>query len=227
MQFLDVRCGLLVTLALAFCHADIRADEPGKLPTNGAWDRFRGPNGTGTSDDKDVPLKFGDNDKVIWKVAVPGTGNSSPIVWGKHLFLQSASEDGKRRSLICLDTADGKIRWQRSIPAEPAKIRADSSLASSTPTTDGKAVYVSFWDGKEVVVAAYDFEGKALEQEPGCLQQPARRRGFTDSVSGQAHPRQRHGQGRFHHQGAECPAFDAGGARQANRQACVGNRPRG
>jgi outer membrane protein assembly factor BamB len=126
------------------------------------WDRFRGPNGTGTSDDKDVPLKFGADDKLLWKVEVPGVGNSSPIVWGKHLFLQSASEDGKQRSLLCFDTADGKLRWRKSIPAEPAKIRADSSLASSTPTTDGTAVYVSFWDGKEVLVAAFDFEGGKL-----------------------------------------------------------------
>jgi outer membrane protein assembly factor BamB len=162
VQFPDVRCGLLVSLALAVCQADILADEPVKSPTAVAWDRFRGPNGTGTSDDKDVPLKFGANDKMIWNVELPGTGNSSPIVWGKHLFLQSASEDGKRRSLLCFDTADGKLRWQKGITAEPAKIRADSSLASSTPTTDGKAVYVSFWDGKEVLVAAYDFEGEKL-----------------------------------------------------------------
>jgi outer membrane protein assembly factor BamB len=41
-------------------------------------------------------------------------------------------------------------------------IRPDSSLASSTPTTDGKAVYVTFWDGKDVIAAAYDFQGAKL-----------------------------------------------------------------
>src|SRR5207237_3056667 len=51
---------------------------------------------------------------------------------------------------------------QKSIPAQPAKIRADSSLASSTPTTDGKAVYVSFWDGKDILLSAYDFQGDML-----------------------------------------------------------------
>jgi len=126
------------------------------------WDRFRGPNGAGTADDKNIPLTFGSSENIVWKVALPGAGNSSPIVWGKHLFLQSASDDGKLRRLLCLDTSDGKIRWQRSIPAGPAKIRADSSLASSTPTTDGNAVYVSFWDGKDILVSAYDFQGDAL-----------------------------------------------------------------
>ncbi|MSQ96770.1 MAG: hypothetical protein EXR98_19750 [Gemmataceae bacterium] len=149
----------LVPLVLSFCAANVLAGETAKQAN---WERFRGPNGAGTSDDKAIPFKFGANENIIWKVALPGAGNSSPIVWGKHLFLQSTSNDGKLRSLLCLDTADGKIRWQKSIPAGTAKIRADSSLASSTPTTDGEAVYVSFWDGQDVLVSAYDFQGEKL-----------------------------------------------------------------
>jgi outer membrane protein assembly factor BamB len=126
------------------------------------WERFRGPNGTGTSSDKNVPLKFGPDENVLWKVALPGAGNSSPIVWEKHLFLHVAGKDGKSRSLVCLDIADGKVRWEKNIPGVTAKIRADSSLASSTPTTDGKAVYVSFWNGKDILIAAYDFQGDLL-----------------------------------------------------------------
>jgi outer membrane protein assembly factor BamB len=151
----------LLTLAL-LGPVESLAGERAKQPTSAFWERFRGPNGTGTTDDKDVPLTFGAHENVIWKVALPGAGNSSPVVWGKHLFLQTASNDGKQRSLLCLDTTDGAIRWQKSISAESAKIRADSSLASSTPTTDGKAVYVSFWDGKRILISAYDFQGAAL-----------------------------------------------------------------
>ena len=44
----------------------------------------------------------------------------------------------------------------------PVTIRADSSSASSTPTTDGEAVYVSFWDGRNVLVSAYNFQGGKL-----------------------------------------------------------------
>src|ERR1700677_676418 len=159
MRFVDVRWLLVTLLLLPFCSAHTRAGEPAKQST---WDRFRGPNGAGTTDDKNIPLTFGAKENIIWKVALPGAGNSSPIVWGKHLFVQSASSDGKQRSLLCLDTVDGAIRWQKSIAAESTRIRADSSLASSTPTTDGKAVYVSFWDGKDIRLAAYDFKGEAL-----------------------------------------------------------------
>jgi outer membrane protein assembly factor BamB len=126
------------------------------------WERFGGPNGTATADDPDVPLTFGPNENLVWKVALPGVGNASPVLWGQHLFLHAASNDGRQRTLLCLDTADGHIRWQRSIPGAPAKIRADSSLASSTPTTDGTAVYVAFWDGKGIRVVVYDFRGERL-----------------------------------------------------------------
>lgn len=156
MQFLRTRRWLHVALLFSLHPACILA---GETPN---WERFRGPNGAGTSDDKSIPLTFGPKENIVWKVALPGAGNSSPIVWGNRLFLHASSTDGKQRSLLCLDTADGAIRWEKTIPARFAKIRGDSSMASSTPTTDGKAVYVSFWNGKEIVLAAYDFRGDSL-----------------------------------------------------------------
>jgi outer membrane protein assembly factor BamB len=156
MDFPAMRHWLLMGVCLSLCPAALAGDAAKH------WERFRGPNGTGTTSDKNIPLTFSTTDNVLWKVEVPGAGNSSPVVWGTHLFLHAASKDGKERTLLCLDTADGKVRWQKSIPGQPAKIRADSSLASSTPTTDGQAVYVSFWNGKDVFISAYDFAGKEL-----------------------------------------------------------------
>ena len=44
----------------------------------------------------------------------------------------------------------------------------DNSFASGTPATDGTLIYVSFLDGKDAVVAAYDFTGKQIWlQRPG------------------------------------------------------------
>jgi outer membrane protein assembly factor BamB len=129
----------------------------------GNWERFRGPNGSGTVEDKDVPVTFGMNENLLWKVPINGTGNGSPVVWGKHVFLLAASPDGKERRLMCFDATNGKLRWQKSIPGSPVALsRKDTSHASSTPATDGEAVYVSFWDGKDIILAAYDFDGESL-----------------------------------------------------------------
>src|ERR1019366_381324 len=124
------------------------------------WERFRGPNGAGVSNDENIPIKFSDKD-VRWKIPV-GTGNASPIVWGNRLFLHASTADGTQRSLACYDTADGKELWKKTIKARKVSFRPDSSHASSTPTTDGQAVYVSYWNGKDIIVTAYSFKGDEL-----------------------------------------------------------------
>lgn len=83
MQLLAVRRWLLVTLVLHICQADILADETAEQPKIVVWDRFRGANGMGTTDDKDVPLTFGAKEKMIWKVALPGAGGM--CYWQKPL----------------------------------------------------------------------------------------------------------------------------------------------
>src|SRR3954447_9109760 len=75
------------------------------------WVRFRGPNGTGVAADTTIPVQFKEGDGILWKVAIPGAGNSSPVVSKGKLFLQSASKDGKQRTFLCLDAATGKTLW--------------------------------------------------------------------------------------------------------------------
>jgi outer membrane protein assembly factor BamB len=126
------------------------------------WPRFRGPNGTGVSTDKGVPLTFSDKDNVLWKVEIPGTGISSPVVSRGKLFVQTASQDGRSRSLLCLDAAKGKTLWTRTVTGSRARIHTLNSFASATPAADGERVCAAFWDGKEVTLHAFDFEGKPL-----------------------------------------------------------------
>lgn len=131
------------------------------------WSRFRGPNGTGIANDKDVPVEFGDKKNILWKTAIPGSGNSSPVIWGDHIFLQSSSADARERALYCLNASDGKILWSRTAPGAPyKKINARNTHASSTPATDGERVYTIFWDGEAQTAAAFDFKGTPLWQHP-------------------------------------------------------------
>jgi outer membrane protein assembly factor BamB len=126
------------------------------------WARFRGPNGSGTVADKDVPVKWTD-DNVLWKTELTGKGHSSPIVVKGKVFLLSATD--KERSLVCLDADKGKQLWSKKAPGKFVKIRHDSSFASSTPCSDGERVYCAFWDGSKVSLHAYDLDGKALWQQ--------------------------------------------------------------
>ena len=128
------------------------------------WERFRGPNGAGISSDKNIPVRFSTTENVRWKVKIDGTGHSSPIVWGDRLFLQIASPDASERSLLCIDAKAGKEIWKRSIKATRPNqsLRPDTSLASATAATDGEAVFIPFWDGKDIIMTAYNFQGDKL-----------------------------------------------------------------
>lgn len=129
------------------------------LSTASDWPRFRGPNGTGAVDGT---LPEMNAKALLWKVAIPGKGVSSPIVIGNKVFAQSATDDGSKRLLSCLDAASGKQLWTRELPGKSAKKHPKNSLASGTPASDGERVYCTAWDGESLSLHAYDLSGKEL-----------------------------------------------------------------
>ncbi|HEY1381110.1 MAG TPA: PQQ-binding-like beta-propeller repeat protein [Gemmataceae bacterium] len=136
------------------------------VATAADWSRFRGPNGTGVVTDTTIPVHFNkDGDGVLWKVALPGVGNSSPIVSKGKLFIQSASRDGAQRLLLCLDARSGATLWTQTVPGSKARTHPLNTLASSTPAADGERVYALFWDGTTTALMAYDYQGNRLWQQ--------------------------------------------------------------
>jgi outer membrane protein assembly factor BamB len=125
------------------------------------WPRFRGPGGAGISNQQGLPVKWSDDD-YAWKTKLPGHGHSSPCVWDDHLFLTSATDDGRTRLLIDVDTHSGDIRWTKATPSKTHEKHTLNSFASGTPATDGKRVYVLFASDEQMLVLAYDFAGKQL-----------------------------------------------------------------
>lgn len=119
------------------------------------WARFRGPNGTGIGEAKDITPE-----KPRWKTALPGEGHSSPVVWGNRLFLTSAERD--TRHLHCLDTRTGKLLWTKSLPFKGYHTHQFNNFASATCALDKDRVF-SVWPSDDVfTVAAHTHEGKEL-----------------------------------------------------------------
>tara|TARA_B100000745_G_scaffold31559_1_gene19869 strand:- start:31 stop:1299 length:1269 start_codon:yes stop_codon:yes gene_type:complete len=142
------------------------------------WPGWRGPSGDGVSAGKGIPTKWSSTENIAWKIAVPGEGHSSPIVWGDKVFLTSSLTEKNKRILLCIDRLSGQTVWQRDVVQSPPEtIHRLNSRASGTPATDGKQVYVTFMraEGDEVIapnvgserlitpgkiiVAAYDLDG--------------------------------------------------------------------
>ncbi|MGA2618737.1 MAG: PQQ-binding-like beta-propeller repeat protein [Thermoguttaceae bacterium] len=136
----------------------------------GNWPGWRGPTGSGYSDEKDLPLKWDGKtgEGVLWKVPLKDTtGHSSPIVWEDRVFLTTAAKQSREEEarkdipdhdIACYRAGDGKLLWKTRVAHGPHQ-EGYAIYAVPTPVTDGKAVYV--WFGSAVVVAV-DFDGKLL-----------------------------------------------------------------
>lgn len=118
------------------------------------WDRFRGPNGSGVNESQGLPVEFGIDKNMRWRVALP-PGHSSPILVGDRIFLTAF--DGDKLLTISLDRASGKILWKREAPHERKEaIDNRNSPASPSPASDGKNIYVFFGD---YGLISYGFDG--------------------------------------------------------------------
>ncbi|MDP7204158.1 MAG: PQQ-binding-like beta-propeller repeat protein, partial [Pirellulaceae bacterium] len=54
------------------------------------WPQFRGPTGDGHVAGKKLVTSWSESENIRWKVAVPGSGWSSPVIWGDKIFVVTA-----------------------------------------------------------------------------------------------------------------------------------------
>jgi outer membrane protein assembly factor BamB len=131
------------------------------------WPQFRGPDGQGHYDGKNVPLQWSATKNVAWKQPIPGKGWSSPIVLNGRVYLTTAAPIPGVKDLaltaLCLDAAKGKVLWASEVFQQNAgkapKIHGKNSHASPSPLTDGQRLYVHF--GHQGT-ACLDLAGKVL-----------------------------------------------------------------
>jgi outer membrane protein assembly factor BamB len=121
------------------------------------WPQWRGPKNDGHSTEKNLPAKWDENTNIAWKTPLPGTGSSTPCVWGEKMFLTTVGE--KQISLHCIGT-DGKPLWQEKLgQSEKAYRNDEGNDASASCSTDGKLVFTFVGNGQ---LTAHDFTGKKV-----------------------------------------------------------------
>ncbi|MEO8678782.1 MAG: PQQ-binding-like beta-propeller repeat protein [Vicinamibacterales bacterium] len=158
---------LWLGLALLFLGAPGASDPPDApavrmidVTGEGAryWPRWRGPSGQGLVADGRYTDTWSPKAPVKWKLPLPGRANSSPIVWGDHVFVTNAYDNGKRLSVIAVNRADGRKAWETFVPQSGVEwVHYKNGYASATPATDGERIYASF--GRHGLVAI-DMAGK-------------------------------------------------------------------
>ena len=122
------------------------------------WPGWRGPDGTGVSSEKNLPLTWTPTANVRWHTDLPERGNGSPVVWGDRVLVPQAV--GDRRTLMCFDRANGKLLWQSGVTyTEREQTQRDNPYCSATPVTDGERIVASFGSAG---LFCYDFEGREV-----------------------------------------------------------------
>ena len=155
------------------------------------WPQFRGPTGQGISTAERVPVEWNATTHIAWKVEIPGSGWSSPILSNGKLYLTTATgqPDGTDVTLhaLCLDAASGHTLWDSEVfLPERDIVRAmhrKNSPASSTPIVAGERLYIHFG---HMGTAALDLSGKVLWKQNELKYPPVHGAGGSPALVGDA-----------------------------------------
>ena len=128
------------------------------------WTRFRGPNGTGISSARDVPVTWTEKD-FRWRIPISGESHSQPVIWGEKLFLLTASKDGAERALLCLRKNDGSPLWKKTYPMPTDRPgNKNASFANGSPVVGAERVVASFVSSEHFWVRCFSHSGDEIWQ---------------------------------------------------------------
>lgn len=77
-------CGCFLGL-IAICQSTATAQGP-----TTDWPQWRGPGMSGTAKLSNPPTSWSESENIRWKIEVPGTGSSTPIVWKDRIYIATA-----------------------------------------------------------------------------------------------------------------------------------------
>ncbi len=134
------------------------------------WPQWRGPALDGSSPEGGLPLEWGPDANVAWKLALPAVGGATPIVWGDRVFVMVSYDPEQNDAIELWSVArrDGEVLWKRRVSGGNAASRKHD-MASPSPVTDGKHVWALTGTG---VLKCFDFKGnerwsRDLQEEYG------------------------------------------------------------
>src|SRR5262245_59314992 len=78
------------------------------------WPQWRGPEGTGVSPEKQLPIIWHEDRSIVWKSPLPEWGTSTPAIWGDAIFVTSHTAENKLL-LVRIDKKTGKTVWTQEV----------------------------------------------------------------------------------------------------------------
>ena len=110
------------------------------------WPEFRGPTGDGISTATNLPLHWSEQQNVKWQTPIHGKAWSSPVIWGRQVWVTTATTNGQELCVLCLDRDTGRVLQDRKLfdVAKPQYCHPFNSYASPTPAIEAGRLYATF-----------------------------------------------------------------------------------
>ncbi|MFT5327127.1 MAG: outer membrane protein assembly factor BamB, partial [Planctomycetaceae bacterium] len=121
------------------------------------WKSWRGDNDAGAATEGTFPAKL-DESTLKWKLALPGKGCSTPIVWNDRIYL--TTPDRKKDVVMAIDW-DGNELWRKEIGDGRKGKHQNGSGTNPSAATDGTYLFAYFKSGN---LAGLDMKGEVLWQ---------------------------------------------------------------
>jgi outer membrane protein assembly factor BamB len=156
-------------------------------PSAANWPQWRGLDGQGISEERNLPADWAPDRNVAWKTALPGYGQSQPIVWGSRVFLTADVEGGPAPAdhkapvhmlegepflhpdsvgldklhtlkVVALDLASGAVVWEKTAYEGTVFDHRHRRSSFAAPTMVTDGTTVVAYFGSEGLYG-YDFDG--------------------------------------------------------------------
>jgi len=90
------------------------------------WPQWRGPQGTGLSDDRNLPERWSATENIAWKAPIAGAGISTPVVAGGRIYVTSQIGAGvSRQGPRLVQGEDAAAAGERALATGRAAAAAD------------------------------------------------------------------------------------------------------
>ena len=123
--------GALIGMAATTFAAASLAEEP-----HDNWHQWRGPDANGFAARGNPPVEWSEEKNIKWKVAIPGRGSSTPIIWGDRIFILTAIKSDR-------EGQPGEQAARAHSPASPFRLAAfadgDAAPSEQPAATDAPA----------------------------------------------------------------------------------------
>jgi outer membrane protein assembly factor BamB len=126
-------------------------------PPAADWPEWRGPDRTGRSAARGLPVRWSATENLAWTLPLPAGSGSTAVLSSDSVFLNVA--DGAQVALWCVDRRTGRVSWKKPVGPSEGHAHRKHNMSSPSPVLGDGRVFAMTGNG---AVKGFTLEGKEL-----------------------------------------------------------------